>query len=140
MKGKDVTLNNITSNKKRRMTSTRMDIINCLLDGQHQHTAIDIVSHLKKKNKDINIATVYNNLKMLLQEGVIDVFPNYESQNQRYELINNDNIHIHLRDFCNNEEFHLNIPDKLQKIIYDLVNEQGYDVHNLEIKVLVKKK
>lgn len=131
---------NIISRKKRRMTSTRMEIIDCLSDGQHQHTAVDIVNHLKNKHKNINIATVYNNLKTLLEEGIIDVFPNYESQNQRYELINDDNIHMHLRDFCNNKEFHLNIPDNLKKIIYELVDEQGYDVHNLEIKVLVKKK
>lgn len=129
-----------SNKKKRRMTLTRSNIIDCLSDGQHQHTAIDIVNHLKKQNKNINIATVYNNLKTLLEEGIIDVYPNYESQNQRYEIINENNIHMHLRDFCNNKEFHLNVPNEIKKMIYDLVDDYGYDVHNLEIKILVKKK
>lgn len=126
--------------KKRRMTSTRMDIIDCLTDGQHQHTVKDIVNHLKGKGQKINTATVYNNLKTLLEEGIVDVYPNYESQNQRYELINDENIHIHLRDFCNEKEFYLGVPDNLKKSIYKLVEDEGYKVHNLEIKVLVKKK
>lgn len=139
---KVITIKNFKKNKvSRRMTNTRMEIIKCLSDGQHQHTATDIVNHLKKnKQNDINIATVYNNLKTLLEEGIIDVFPNYESKNQRYELINEENFHIHLRDFFNGKEFYLDVPDNLKKTISEIVDKQGYEVHNLEIKVLVKKK
>lgn len=131
-------LNNL--DKNRRITNTRLDIIECLSDGQHQHTAADIVNHLKQKYDRLNIATVYNNLKALLAQGVIDVYPNYDSQNQRYELINKDNFHIHLRNYMSGSEEHIDIPDNIINEINDIISARGYNLHNLKIEVIVKNK
>lgn len=126
--------------KGNRVTNTRLDIIECLSDGHHQHTANDIVMHLKKKHTTLNVGTVYNNLKALLSQGIIDVYPNYQSQNQRYELIDKNNFHIHIRDYKNDIEEYQNVPSELVELITKLINEKGYDIHNLKIEVLVKKK
>lgn len=126
--------------KGNRVTNTRLDIIECLSDGFHQHTASDIVNHLKKKNSNLNIGTVYNNLKVLLSQGIIDACPNYQSQNQRYELVDTTNFHIHIRDFKSNKEEYENVPDGIVDQIKNLLSKKGYDIHNLKIEVLVKEK
>ncbi len=126
--------------KGNRVTNTRLDIIECLSDGHHQHTANDIVMHLRKKHNNLNVGTVYNNLKALLAQGIIDVYPNYQSQNQRYELVDKNNFHIHVRDYQADTEEYETIPNNLVNEITNLFVEKGYEIHNLKIEVLVKKK
>lgn len=125
--------------KGRRTTQTRLDIIECLKDGMHQHTCNDIVNHLRKNNKKCNIATVYNNLKILLLEGIVDVYPNYESSNQRYELVNKDNFHIHFKELITGDEKYIDVPETLINELKNVASKYGYSIHNLKIDLLVKK-
>lgn len=125
--------------KDRRITNMRLEVIECLKDGIHQHTLNDIVAHLKRKNTHINIATVYNNIKSLLDDGIIDVYANYDSKSQRYELIKKENYHIHIRELDTKKEKHMQIPDDLQEKINSILRELNYEIHNLKIEILVKK-
>ncbi|MGL5591378.1 MAG: Fur family transcriptional regulator [Mycoplasmoidaceae bacterium] len=140
MKRED-TIINYLSKKGYRITQNRIDIIKCLLDDNHGHTINEIVSHLKKKDKRINVSSVYNTIEILIDEGIVDLNTNYKIKGSSYEIINSDVRHIHVYDPNNKKEHHIDLPEHIFKEIDNLVkNKLKLDTLNLKVEVLAKKK
>lgn len=128
------------NNKKIRITQTRLDVLDCLNDSVHAHSVQDIVNHLKEKNKKVNVATVYNIIKFLIDEGVVDIYSDYENKNHVYEIVDKNNFHIHIYNTSSSKNTKIPMPKSLEKTIKDLINDHGYDCHNIKIEILAYNK
>lgn len=140
MKREDEIINYL-SEKGYRITQNRIDIIKCLLDDNHGHTINEIVLHLKKKNKTINVSSAYNTIEILIDEGIVDLNTNYKVKGTSYEIINSNVKHIHVYDANNKKEHNIDLPDHIFKEIENIVkNKLKLDTFNLKIEVLAKKR
>ncbi|MGL4616892.1 MAG: Fur family transcriptional regulator [Mycoplasmoidaceae bacterium] len=132
---------NYLSKKGYRITQNRIDIVKCLLDDNHGHTINEIVSHLRKKDKKINVSSVYNTIEILIDEGIVDLYTNYKIKGTSYEIINNESKHIHVYDPNNKKEHHINLPEHIFKEMDKLIkNKLNLEVLNLKVEVLARKK
>lgn len=123
---------------KHRLTNSRIEIIKCLQDNHHSHTINDIVKDLKKSNQHVNVASVYNNINLLLKEGMIDVYPDYQSKNQLYELVDHKKMHIHLYFYETEKQQRYLLPDYIKEAIIRFLDDKGYDYQNIKIEILAK--
>lgn len=123
---------------KHRLTNSRIEIIKCLQDNHHSHAINDIVKDLKQKNQHVNVASVYNNINLLLKEGMIDVYPDYQSKNQLYELVDKNKMHIHLYFYETDKQQRYLLPDYIKEAIAKFLDEKGYDYQNIKIEILAK--
>lgn len=127
------------NDKNYRLTKNRIDILECLNDNVHGHTINDIVNHLKEKGKKVNVASVYNTIKMLINEGIVDIYTDYVSKNQIFEIVDDSKMHIHIYDtineVCSKEE----MPTKIIHEIEKLLEKKGYRAHNIKIEILAAK-
>lgn len=100
-----------------RITRAREDIIKVLCNVKH-YTVDELVKELKKVKKDVNVATVYNNINFLVAEGIVNEY-NFNNKNSVYEL--NIGLHAHLICIDCNEVKNIDIPafsrikDKVEK-------------------------
>lgn len=124
---------------KHRITNSRIEVIKCLQDSHHSHTINDIVKDIKLKNAHVNVASVYNNINLLLKEGMIDVYPDYQSKNQLYELVDKNKMHIHLYFYETEKQERYLLPDNVKEAVIKFLDEKGYDFQNIKIEILAKK-
>lgn len=128
-------------NKKHyRVTQTRIDVLECLNDNFHSHTIKDIVKHLNSKGKKVNLTSVYNNIKLLINEGIVDIYTDYNTKNQVFEIIDKSRLHIHIYDIKNNEENKMDMPLDIQEKLESILNQLGYEAKNIKIEILASKK
>lgn len=123
---------------KHRLTNSRIEIIKCLQDNHHSHTINDIVKDIKQKNQHVNVASVYNNINLLLREGMIDIYPDYQSKNQLYELVDYNKMHIHLYFYETGKQERYLLPNYIKEDIIKFLNEKNYDFQNIKIEILAK--
>lgn len=131
---------NNKNKKNYRMTQTRKDILECLNDNFHGHTIKDIIKHLSSKDKKVNVASVYNTIKFLVNEGIVDIYTDYKNKNQTFEIIDKNDYHIHIYDTKTSSEKKINMPNNLKVLIEDILSEKGYLAHNIKIEILGYKK
>ncbi len=127
-------------NKNYRLTQTRIDILDCLNDDIHAHTIKDIVEHLNSKGKKVNVASVYNTIKILINEGIVDIYTNYENKTQVFEIVNKDKFHIHVYDTNHEKEFKINMPKTIEDEIRSILDKNDLSVHNIKIEILASSK
>lgn len=98
-----------------RITKAREDIITILCNQGH-YTVDELVNELKKIKDYVNVATVYNNVNFLVEEGILIEY-NFMNKNSIYEL--NIGLHAHVICIDCNEVHNVNIPtfDKIKKSI-----------------------
>lgn len=128
------------NNKNYRVTQARVDVLECLNDDVHSHTIKDIVKHLNNKGKKVNVTSVYNTIKLLINEGIVDIYTDYDNKNQVFEIIDKNKLHIHLYDRKNNQENKFDMPENIINEINNFINEKGYNADNIKIEILASKK
>lgn len=84
-------------NKKNfRLTRQRIAVLNVIAQEENRHlSATEIYEIVKDKNPGIGLATVYKNLRMLEQEGILCKIE-LSDKTAHYEINNTDSIHCHL--------------------------------------------
>lgn len=107
----------ILKKKKYRLTNSRLAMIDVFLMNSKKHLLIeDIINELEKKEENINISSVYNNLDTLVKEKIVEKY-NFSGKNY-YEY--NKDVHGHF--ICENckKTFNINVPgmDCLDMLIY----------------------
>lgn len=125
-----------------RITKIRTEIIKCISDGYHSHTINDIVEHLKTHDKSlkINLASIYNTLNLLMNEGIIFSRIATASQKTNYELINTNEMHYHIFNIeSKKESTHVLEEDFKNKLSLILMNHK-YDILNIDLNIIVKEK
>ncbi|WPL36881.1 Fur family transcriptional regulator [Malacoplasma iowae] len=123
-----------------RLTKSRMEILNCFNDDFHSHSIQDIVNHIKSRNKTINTASVYNTIDLLIKEGLVDIYANYESKNQLYEIVDKNNLHIHINCIEQKKNIKEKMPESVKKELIEILNKHNLDFHNIKIEILAKPK
>lgn len=126
-------------NKKIRVTQTRIDVLNCLKDS-HAHTVQDIVNHLTQNNKKVNVASIYNTIKFLIDEGIVDIYTDYENKTHVYEIVDKNDFHLHIYDTTNQKNIKVPMPNDLENEIRNLVKKYNCECHNIKIEILAYNK
>lgn len=128
-------LENILKEYNIRKTDNRIAILNCLADEKHFHTVAEIVEHLKT----INTKSVYNNIKVLINAGIVDTYS--------FGGISKYAINDHFKDKHNvahivneaGDVSHVNIPSDIVKKIKNEAVKAGLEPSSVNIFINIKK-
>ena len=123
------------TDKNFRITKIRIDIMDCLSDGYHGHTIKDIIDHLNKKGKKVNISSVYNTINFLIDEGIVEIGTDIDTREQSFELIDKEDLHIHLHDLTNNEIKKIPLPKNIENAIEDFLKKESYQYENIKLDI-----
>ncbi|MDE5766974.1 MAG: transcriptional repressor [Malacoplasma sp.] len=131
---------NSKTDKNFRITKIRVDIIDCLNDGYHGHTIKNIIDHLNSKGKKVNVSSVYNTINFLIDEGVVEIGTDIDTREQSFELIDKDNLHIHLHDLSSNKIKKITLPKNIRNAISEFLKKEGYQYENIKLDITATKK
>lgn len=123
---------NFLKEKNIKITNNRLLILNCLNDDKHFHTLNMIREHIRNNfKKEINIKTLYNNIKILYAIGIIESFVyNHEVLYALVDNLSNDIQHLHIIDYKNKKINHLHLSKKVNNMIKNELKEKGIDDYN----------
>src|SRR5690625_1274165 len=76
-----------------RITPQRHAVLECLLTSLDHPTADDIYKSLEEKFPNMSVATVYNNLRILREAGLVRELT-YGDDSSRFDSNMNDHYHI----------------------------------------------
>ncbi|MCP4482378.1 MAG: transcriptional repressor [bacterium] len=107
--------------KNIRITPQRLEIINFLETNPIHPSAFDIFIEVRKKLSAISLATVYNTLDKLQEEGEIIKLQMANSNKAKYEYNLNDHSHF----VCNE-------CDKIYDVWNDIKEKQDIDGHLIQ--------
>lgn len=112
-----------------RITSAREKIIGILCEGGH-FTIDDIVKKMDQEQREANVATVYNNIRFLVYEGIVKEYQ-FASRAAYYEL--HTTVHAHF--ICEKCDIvkNIDIPGLLS--LEHLVEEMGFNVKHSRLDV-----
>lgn len=115
------------------VTENRIKIVECLNHKTHFHTINDIIDH----NKDINFKSVYNNIKSLIDAGIVDTysFGGVSKYALNDDLNSDSEIHIVNK---NDDVTHIKVKNKVFDEIKKEVTSSGMKVKSIKIFVEVE--
>lgn len=118
-------------NKGIRITPQRRVILEYMIKTTNHPTVEEIYKDLLPNNPGMSVATVYNNLNVLVKEGFVNEMK-FSDVTSRYDFVGEQHHHI-VCEKCNHiSDFHFNqtniIVDKAQ-------SETGYKVSNAKIEL-----
>lgn len=116
-----------------RITKAREDIIKILCNVRH-YTVDELVNELKKIKDDVNVATVYNNVNFLVQEGIINEY-NFNNKNSVYEI--NIGLHAHLICIDCDKVFNIDVPS-FERIKNKVEKDTGYKIINAKLDMFAR--
>lgn len=113
-------LNMNTPTKETRNTRQKRLILDCIKDSGRHMTVDEIYNLIKQNDEKISIATVYRNLRMLEQQGVIKKLYMAEDAPLFYEMSGSDE-HTHHHLVCSRcgaiIDFEEDLLDSIEKTI-----------------------
>lgn len=115
--------------KEIRITENRISIISCLSDNNNFHTVSEIKKHI---TNNLNTKSIYNNLKTLLESGIVKTYsfrgiPKFTVADE-YKDVHNS-IHIVSKDNVK----HLNVDQSIFNNIEEKVKKEGYNPKSINI-------
>lgn len=140
MNNKIINKLNNKDTKNFRLTKIRLSILECLSDGHHSHSIKNIIDHLEKKKIKVNVSSVYNTIKFLINKGIIEINNNFDTKEQTYEIINKDELHIHLYNINTNETIQEPLPNKVKDSIQEFLNNKNLLYENIKLEIVVRDK
>lgn len=127
--------------KNLRITNTRKAILSIFLDGHHSHTIRELQLHLKKMGHSLTIATIYNNISLLLDVGVLLAYFDREQQEATYELnLSKNKIHTHFFNLNTKKYFFLENSKEIVDKIMEKCKNLGYDLEFGILSIVVTPK
>lgn len=111
----------------KRLTRQRIAILQCLTSHKRPLSVEEILNFTSQEIPDINLSTIYRNLKALIQESKVTIVELPGGQ-IRYELLPNRHCHHFLCEACN---CLFNIP-ACPKDLMDMVPE-GFELRGHSI-------
>ena len=111
----------------RRMTKQRMAILKCLSESERPLYVEEILSKASVDIPQINLSTVYRNIKMLVQEEKVALveLPNEKSC---YEIADKKHHHYFLCDSCHKVYFINKCPKGLSEMFPQGFNVLGHSI------------
>lgn len=123
-----------------KMTPQRQAIIDCIVLPGPTLTALEVWEQVRLKHPEISLDTVYRNLNMLAEVGVVTPIAGVGKDGARYELVHTAYHHHHIVCLDCGKAACIEVcpinPHFLQT-----VKEQGYDLvrHNVELFGICRK-
>lgn len=110
--------------KETRNTRQKRLIIDCLHDSGGAHLTVEEIFHrIKINDQHISIATVYRNLRLLEEQGIVKKVYVADDALGYYELSENNNPHSHHHLVCRRcgaiIDFEADLLENLEKMIED---------------------
>ena len=130
----------IFQKKHLRMTDTRWRIIRVFLDGDHCHTINQIKEHLARNGTNLTVATIYNNVSVLLDLGILLAFFNRAEEKACFELnVLDENIHTHFFDLDTKQYKFIENSENVNSILCEKCKKWGYKLEFGIIALNVRK-
>ncbi|MCF6095327.1 peroxide-responsive transcriptional repressor PerR [Microaerobacter geothermalis] len=116
-----------------RMTPQRHAILAYLLDTKSHPTADDIYKALEGKFPNMSVATVYNNLRVFKEVGLVQELT-YGDASSRFDADVSDHYHIICMNCGRIDDYYQTLPP-LSEVERSASEETGYDVkyHRMEL-------
>ncbi|MFF3024724.1 Fur family transcriptional regulator [Gottfriedia sp. NPDC057948] len=114
-----------------RITPQRHAIIEYLIGSGTHPTADEIYKALEGKFPNMSVATVYNNLRVLREVGMVKEL-NFGDSSSRFDYITTDHYHIICEKCGEMNDFHY---DGLEGINLYVEKETGFEVTNHRMEV-----
>ncbi len=119
-----------------RITPQRHAVLDYLLNTMTHPTADDIYKALEEKFPNMSVATVYNNLRVLKEVGLVREL-NYGDDSSRFDCNTSEHYHIICKKCEKIEDFNYPTLDEVEKLAAQVT---GYDVtdHRMEVYGICK--
>lgn len=86
----------VLRNKGHKITPQRRAVINALLECGEFSTALQLLDYVKKSQPDVSLDTVYRNLNLLKELGMVNEIQTGNQDGNRYEILTNKHHHHHV--------------------------------------------
>ena len=107
-----------------KLTPQRRAILDIIVDCEGKHlTAEEIYDEVKKTCPEIGLATVYRTIALLEQIGFVSRL-NLNDGCSRYELIHDDENHMHHHLICNRCNAVIEVEDDLLEELEDRISKE----------------
>ncbi|MDQ0300849.1 Fur family peroxide stress response transcriptional regulator [Salibacterium salarium] len=122
---------NALKNTKVRMTPQRHAILEYLYDSMSHPTADDIYKALESKFPNMSVATVYNNLRVFKNVGIVRELT-YGDSSSRFDCVTTDHYHVICSDCGKIVDFHYPGLDEVETLAEHVTGFKVHD-HRMEI-------
>lgn len=113
--------------KMQRMTKQRMTILKCLSETGRPLSIEEILAYATTEIPQINLSTIYRNVKTLIQEEKIALIE-LPGEKSCYEIIQKGHHHYFLCDSCSKTYFINKCPKGLLDIVPDGFHLLGHSI------------
>ncbi len=86
----------VLRDKGHKITPQRRAVINALLDCDQFPTALQLLEYVKKSQPDVSLDTVYRNLSLLKELGMVNEIQTGNQDGNRFEILTNGHHHHHV--------------------------------------------
>ncbi|MDE5414883.1 MULTISPECIES: peroxide-responsive transcriptional repressor PerR [Alkalihalobacterium] len=116
---------------KVRMTPQRHAILEYLYESMTHPTADDIYKALEGRFPNMSVATVYNNLRMFKEVGIVKELT-YGDSSSRFDCVTTDHYHVICTDCGKIVDFHYPGLDEVETLAEHVTN---FDVSNHRMEI-----
>ncbi|SDI53946.1 peroxide-responsive transcriptional repressor PerR [Alteribacillus bidgolensis] len=116
---------------KVRMTPQRHAILEFLFDSMSHPTADEIYKALEGKFPNMSVATVYNNLRVFKEVGIVKELT-YGDSSSRFDCVTTDHYHVICSDCGKIVDFHYPGLDEVETLAEHVT---GFQVNNHRMEV-----
>lgn len=114
-----------------RMTPQRHAILEFLFESMIHPTADDIYKALEGRFPNMSVATVYNNLRVFKEAGIVKELT-YGDSSSRFDSITSDHYHVICSDCGKIVDFHYPGLDEVETLAEHVT---GFRVHNHRMEI-----
>lgn len=114
-----------------RITPQRHAILEFLIDSMSHPTADDIYKALEGKFPNMSVATVYNNLRVFKEVGLVNELT-YGDSSSRFDYVTTDHYHIICENCGDIRDFHYPGLDEIESVAESVT---GFKVGNHRMEV-----
>ena len=114
-----------------RITPQRLAILEYMISSMSHPTADDIYRALEPNFPNMSVATVYNNLRVFREAGLVKELP-FGDSSSRFDFVTNDHYHIICQDCGTIVDFHYPALDEVEHVASHVTGFQ-VNSHRMEI-------
>lgn len=114
-----------------RITPQRLAILEYMISSMTHPTADDIYRALESNFPNMSVATVYNNLRVFRESGLVKELP-FGDSSSRFDFVTHDHYHIICEDCGKIVDFHYPALDEVEHVASHVTGFQ-VNSHRMEI-------
>jgi len=120
-----------------KVTPQRVAILEALTELNNHPAADNIIKFIKEKHPNIAVGTVYNNLEVLIEKGIIKKV-NTDKDITRYDAITANHHHLYCVESERIEDY---FDDMLNQMIRDYFNQKkipNFEIRDIKLQIIGK--